>query len=516
MRTFLLLLFLTSTAFAYNFGSNTKLLVDELEVNNASNITMLSNVIFDLGTANTVPFFNASKQLESSAVTDTELGYLSGVTSAIQTQLDAKLESPVDLTSEITGILPIANGGTGSATQNFVDLTTNQSIAGEKTFSSDVFFTSTGAIQIPNGTTGERPTGVAGKLRYNSTEGKFEGYTTVWGEIGGGIDIGASTDNAIVRWDGTYGTTVQDSSVLVDDSDNITGIVDLSADELQLNGATNDASSILDVSGTTQGTRPFTRVTEVQRDAISTPADGLLVYNTDTDKLNIYNGSDWVGLGDILASDNTCAVRVANSGTPNLTSSGGGCYASLTDNGTGDISVNFTGSYYTVAPAVVCTSEGTPNRVIEVDTLTTSLARIKTARGSDGTMFDIPFGCVFVKQGVDFEGPISAENVMQTIGAVSPRYYSAKVSSSGTVSGEIGTFINGNCTNAAPSVCTLEAAVFDSTNYNCNAEADTSSQVTCTAHTETATTFSVTCFNNSSDTDVTTSTAKKVFCHGIE
>jgi hypothetical protein len=34
--------------------------------------------------------------------------------------------------------LPIANGGTGSATQNFVDLTTAQSIAGSKTFSSDI------------------------------------------------------------------------------------------------------------------------------------------------------------------------------------------------------------------------------------------------------------------------------------------------------------------------------------------------------------------------------------------
>jgi hypothetical protein len=39
------------------------------------------------------------------------------------------------LTSGVTGILPIANGGTGSATQNFVDLTTAQTIAGTKTFS---------------------------------------------------------------------------------------------------------------------------------------------------------------------------------------------------------------------------------------------------------------------------------------------------------------------------------------------------------------------------------------------
>lgn len=40
-------------------------------------------------TADTVPYANASKQLTSSAVTPTELGYVSGVTSAIQTQINA-------------------------------------------------------------------------------------------------------------------------------------------------------------------------------------------------------------------------------------------------------------------------------------------------------------------------------------------------------------------------------------------------------------------------------------------
>lgn len=45
---------------------------------------------------------------------------------------------PVDLTSQVAGVLPVANGGTGSATQNFVDLTTNQTIGGVKIFSSTI------------------------------------------------------------------------------------------------------------------------------------------------------------------------------------------------------------------------------------------------------------------------------------------------------------------------------------------------------------------------------------------
>jgi len=42
------------------------------------------------------------------------------------------------ISSGLTGVLPLANGGTGSATQNFVDLTTTQTVGGAKTFSSTV------------------------------------------------------------------------------------------------------------------------------------------------------------------------------------------------------------------------------------------------------------------------------------------------------------------------------------------------------------------------------------------
>lgn len=80
--------------------------------------------------------------------TGTELNFVDGVTSNIQTQLDAKqaalsgtgiVKSTAGTISYLTDPLPITNGGTGSATKNFVDLTTNQTIAGVKTFSSDVF-----------------------------------------------------------------------------------------------------------------------------------------------------------------------------------------------------------------------------------------------------------------------------------------------------------------------------------------------------------------------------------------
>lgn len=47
-------------------------------------------------TASTVPYLDSNKELQSSAVTPTELGYLSGTTSAIQTQIDNHLNDASD------------------------------------------------------------------------------------------------------------------------------------------------------------------------------------------------------------------------------------------------------------------------------------------------------------------------------------------------------------------------------------------------------------------------------------
>jgi len=63
----------------------------------------------------------------------------------------------------------------------------------------DVTNTSTGSFQVSQGTTAQRPAGTAnGRLRYNSTEAAFEGYTAAgWGEIGGG---GPSLgDDSVIR-----------------------------------------------------------------------------------------------------------------------------------------------------------------------------------------------------------------------------------------------------------------------------------------------------------------------------
>ncbi|GAA3621682.1 hypothetical protein GCM10022397_04290 [Flavivirga jejuensis] len=55
---------------------------------------------------------------------------------------------------------------------------------------------------------------------------------------------------------------------------------------------TPDPSSILDITSTTQGFLP-PRMTEIQRDAITSPAEGLFIYNTDSKCFQYYKGMVW-------------------------------------------------------------------------------------------------------------------------------------------------------------------------------------------------------------------------------
>jgi len=74
---------------------------------------------------------------------------------------------------------------------------------------SKVHFDTTDAIELPAGTTGQRPSSpVAGMFRYNSTDSQFEGYTDEWGAIAGGGSV--EVEKNIYTGDGsdvTFDTT---------------------------------------------------------------------------------------------------------------------------------------------------------------------------------------------------------------------------------------------------------------------------------------------------------------------
>jgi len=91
----------------------------------------------------------------------------------------------------------VFNNGTNVVEAVNAAITLN--VTGAATIGGDSSFTSTGALLLPKGTTAQQPTGVNGKIRYNSTNSKFEGYSAgAWGQLGGGA-TGGGGDQVFVE-----------------------------------------------------------------------------------------------------------------------------------------------------------------------------------------------------------------------------------------------------------------------------------------------------------------------------
>ncbi len=104
-----------------------------------------------------------------------------------------------NLSTEVSNVLPLTNGGTGSATKIFVDLSSAQTVAGAKSFSETMVVgassatgssaalevkSTTQGLLLPRLTTTQRNainTPLAGLLIYNSTAGKIQAYTEAEG-----------------------------------------------------------------------------------------------------------------------------------------------------------------------------------------------------------------------------------------------------------------------------------------------------------------------------------------------
>ena len=103
-------------------------------------------------------------------------------------------------------------------------------------------------------------------------------------------------------------------------------------------GAPANASSILDVSSTTQG-QLFPRMTTAQRTAIVSPVESLIIYNTDTHCFEAYYNGGWVGFGCLSG----CPVPSQPS---SITGTGSVCQS---QNGVSFSVTNVTGVSYTWA-----------------------------------------------------------------------------------------------------------------------------------------------------------------------
>lgn len=179
---------------------------------------------------------NATK-IGGGSVSNTEFGYLDGVTSAIQTQIDSKAAASGGTLTSPTLITP-ALGTPASGT--LTNCTGLPIVAG-----------TTGTLSVARGGTGLTALGSANQvLRVNAGATALE-----YASVGSGDVVGPAfaTDNAIVRFDLGTGKAVQNSGATIDDSNNMSA-----ASYTATGGAAADntmyvASNVLRFRGGTSG-----------------------------------------------------------------------------------------------------------------------------------------------------------------------------------------------------------------------------------------------------------------------
>jgi hypothetical protein len=115
---------------------------------------LIANLDANVSVAKSISFRSDNSNRINLEVSGTESGSNAGADFFLRTFTDAGslIETPLSIVRStgvttiksltLTNVLSVANGGTGSATQNFVDLTTAQSIGGLKTFTSTTAGTS--------------------------------------------------------------------------------------------------------------------------------------------------------------------------------------------------------------------------------------------------------------------------------------------------------------------------------------------------------------------------------------
>ena len=234
----------------------------------------------------------------------------------------------VSLTSEVSGTLPVANGGTGVTTSTG---TGSVVLSNSPTFvtptlgaaSATSIATGLGAVGTPAYTfTGDTNTGMwspaadtiafseggVEAMRIDSSANvgigiapatKLDVAGTIWSRPGGGAGaLAALTADAS---SGANGITLEASFVsggfgpIKFQAGGSERVRIASAGNVGIGTSSPNSNALLDVSSTTAGFLP-PRMTTAQQALILTPPNGLMLYNTTTDKLQVYAAGVWVDL----------------------------------------------------------------------------------------------------------------------------------------------------------------------------------------------------------------------------
>jgi hypothetical protein len=200
----------------------------------------------------------------------------------------------------------------------------------------------TGSLRLPIGTTAERPTAVAGQIRYNSELNRFEGYNgTNWINLKGVEDLDGNTRVTAELTEGANDNVIRfynDGNLTVDIDSTRLNALKITVDDIQVDGnvistVTANTDLVLSANGTgsvkidnisiknnTISNTVSNAVTvfeetdngyvkfdgtygmvipsgsNTQRPPLAYTETGQMRWNTDASRVEIYDGANWVSV----------------------------------------------------------------------------------------------------------------------------------------------------------------------------------------------------------------------------
>ena len=135
----------------------------------------------------------------------------------------------------------------------------------------------------------------SGAIPFTSTLGYKFNNNFVWDNTNSRLGVGATTPLARLHVVGSGTSSSTWTAQFHNSAGNNNALMIRDDGRVAMGTNAPDASAILTVTSTTQGIL-FPRMTTTQRNAIATPADGLVIYNTTDNKLQVRADGAWVDL----------------------------------------------------------------------------------------------------------------------------------------------------------------------------------------------------------------------------